>query len=38
MRGLWEDVFLSCEGSVGKSLDGHLLRDDNRLEEDVLGQ
>ena len=37
MRGLWEDVILSCEGSAGKSLAGHLLRDDSRLQEDVLG-
>ena len=37
MRGLWEDVFLSCEGSTGKSLAGHLLSDNSQLEEDVPG-
>ena len=37
MRGLWEDVFLSCEGSAGKSMVGHLLRDDSRIREDVPG-
>ena len=35
IRGLWEDMFLSCERSTGKSLVGHLLRDDNRLEKGV---
>ena len=30
-------MFLSCEGSTGKLLAGHLLRDDNRLGEDVPG-
>ena len=35
MRGLWEDVLLSCEGSAGKSLVGHLLSDSSRLEENV---
>ena len=35
MRGLWEDVFLSYEGSVGKLLVDHLLRDGSRLEEDM---
>ena len=38
MCGLWEDVFLRCEGSAGKSLVGRLLRDGSRLEEDVPGQ
>ena len=38
MCGLWEDVFLSCEGSTRKSLAGHLLRDVSRLEENVPGQ
>ena len=38
VRGLWEDMFLSCKGSVGKSFVGHLLRDGNRLEGGVLGQ
>ena len=38
MRGLWEDVFLSCEGSTGKLLASHLLRDDSRLKEDMPGQ
>ena len=28
-------MFLSCKGSFGKSLAGHLLRDGNRLEEGV---
>ena len=28
-------MFLSCERSAGKSLAGHLLKDDNRLEEGV---
>ena len=28
-------MFLSCKGSVGKSLDGHLLRDGSWLEEGV---
>ena len=31
IRGLWEDMFLSCERSVGESLAGHLLRDGSRL-------
>ena len=38
MHGLWEDVFLSCEGSTGKLLADHLLRDSNWLEEDMSGQ
>ena len=38
VHGLWEDVFLSWEGSARKSLAGHLLRDGSRLEEDVLRQ
>ena len=38
MRRLWEDVFLSYEGSVEKSLAGNLLRDGSWLEEDMLGQ
>ena len=38
MHGLWENVFLSCEGSAEKLLVGHLLRDGSRLEEDMLGQ
>ena len=33
-----EDVLLSCEGSAGKSLVAHLLRDCSQLEEDVPGQ
>ena len=37
VRGLWEDMFLRCERSTRKSLASHLLRDDNRLEEDVSG-
>ena len=37
IHGLWEDVFLSYEGSVGKLLTDHILRDDSRLEEDVPG-
>ena len=32
VRGLWEDMFLSCERSAGKSLADHLLRDGSRLE------
>ena len=32
------DVLSSCDGSAGKLLVGHLLRDGSRLEEDVLGQ
>ena len=31
-------MFSSCEGSIGKLLAGHLLRDDSRLGEDVPGQ
>ena len=31
-------MFLSCKGSAMKSLAGHLLRDDSRLEEGVPGQ
>ena len=38
VRGLGEDMFLSCKGSTGKLLADHLLRDDSRLEEAVLGQ
>ena len=38
MRGLWEDVFLSYEGSAERSLAGHLVRDGSRLEEDMPGQ
>ena len=38
VRDLWEDVFSSCEGSTGKLLAGHLLRDDSRLGEDVSRQ
>ena len=34
----WEDVFSSCEGSAGKLLGDHLLRDGSRLGEDVSGQ
>ena len=37
VHGLWEDVFLSCEGSTGKLLVDHLLRDGSRLEEDMSG-
>ena len=32
---LWDDVFSSCEGSVGKLLAGHLLREGSRLGKDV---
>ena len=35
MRGLWEDVLLSCEGSIGKSLVSHLLRGVIQLGDDV---
>ena len=35
MRGLWEDVFLSCKGLAGKFLAGRILRDGSRLEEDM---
>ena len=35
VRGLWMNMFLNCKGSARKSLAGHLLRDDSRLEEDV---
>ena len=35
VRRLWDDMFLSCERSAGKSLAGHLLRDGSRLEEGV---
>ena len=38
VRGLWEDMFLSCKGSAGKSLADHLLTDESRLEEGVLEQ
>ena len=31
IRGLWEDMFLSCKRSIGKSLVEHLLRDGSRL-------
>ena len=34
----WENMFSSYKGSIGKLLTDHLLRDDNRLEEDVIGQ
>ena len=38
VRDLWEDVFSSYEGSVGKLLAaGHLLRDGSRLQEEVPG-
>ena len=33
----WEDFFSSCEGSSGKLLASHILRDDSRLGEDVPG-
>ena len=35
VRDLWEDMLLSCKGSVGKSLASHILRDNSRLEEGV---
>ena len=38
VRDLWDDVFSSCKGSVGKLLVGHLLKDSSHLGEDVLGQ
>ena len=38
MHDLWENVFLSYEGSVGKLLADHFLRDGSRLKEDMLGQ
>ena len=38
VRDSWEDVFSSCEGSAGKLLDAHFLRDGSRLGEDVSGQ
>ena len=33
IRGLWEDMLLSCKGSAGKSLASHLLRDGSRLKK-----
>ena len=33
VRDSWEDVFSSCDGSAGKLLVGHLLRDGSRLEK-----
>ena len=38
MRYSWEDVFSSYEGSTGKLLVSHLLRDESQLGEDVSGQ
>ena len=35
VRGLWEDMFLSCKGSARKSLSSHLHRDGSRPEEGV---
>ena len=32
IRGLWENMLLSCKGSAGKSLASHLLRDGSRLK------
>ena len=34
----WDDVFLSCDGLVGKLLADHLLRDGRWLGEDVSEQ
>ena len=38
IHDLWEDVFSSYEGSVGKLLAGHLLGDGSQLGDDVSEQ